>query len=324
MLIQDIGNGTLPDPSTDPELLYMVIPQPGTTNASDGGDHAYININGTNAHYGWTVDPGDLDSITYYSTHEITESVTDPVGTAIQVNPSNPSAWNEICDGEAQNYSYRLNGYLVPSFFSEADHGYVVPTGQSQNFYVSSSRVLTVNGDQLADPDDTVTVAQTNGGYTVTLNGETVQFDSGDFFTLNGRIVAPVSSIVVNPGTGNDTLNINATLAGSPITINPGSGDDTVNINGASSPIAINLGAGNDTVNTNGAGSPITINPGSGSDTVNVNAMLAGGPITINPETGDDTVNIEATVGLISSVPAATVNLGAGQIRSVSAPWIRT
>jgi hypothetical protein len=38
MLIANISNGAIPDPATDPELLYMVVPQPGSTNASLGGE----------------------------------------------------------------------------------------------------------------------------------------------------------------------------------------------------------------------------------------------------------------------------------------------
>jgi hypothetical protein len=275
LLTANIGNGSLPDPSTDPQLLYMVIPQPGSSaatvgNTPVGGAHDYLTIGSVNAHFGFTINPGDLDTITFFFSHELAESVTDPEGTAIQVNPTSPYDWNEISDPrEAMDYSYRLNGYLVQSWFSQADHAFVVPTGQSQNFYVSSSRVLTINGDQLADPDDTITIDQANGGYRVTLNGETVQFASHEFFL---RAVAPVSSIVVNPGTGEDMVIIDGTVAGSPITMNPGSGKDTVNIDG----------------------------------------MVAGSSITINPGTGDDTVNIENTVGLLSSLPAVTVNLGDG------------
>jgi hypothetical protein len=251
LLTTNISNGTLPGPSSDPELLYMVIPQPGSTAGSLGGEHSYLDLGGVRVHYGWGINPGDLDSITYYFSHELAESVSDPEGTAIQVDPSNPNFWNEICDGEAQNYSYRLNGYLVNSWFSKADHGYVVPTGQEQNFFISSNRVLTVNGDQLFNPNDTITIDQTNGSYTVTLNGEVAQFDAREFF----RAVAPVSSTIINTGNGDETVNIEGTLPGRPVTVNLGDGTNTVNL----SPTAQNLSS---------LAGTVTINGGAGSDTL--------------------------------------------------------
>jgi hypothetical protein len=136
------------------------------------------------------------------------ESITDPAGDALQVNPRNPSSWNEICDGEAQNYSYRLGGVLAQSYWSQANGKFTVPTGQTQNFFVSSGRVLTVNGDQHANHDDVITLDVSGGGVRVTLNSETAQFESG-----------AISSIVVNSGDGNDTINVWRTLAGVPTTI---------------------------------------------------------------------------------------------------------
>jgi hypothetical protein len=252
MLYANLSNGTLPDPASDPELLYMVIPQPGST-AGVGGQHSYLDFGGVRAHFGFTINPGDLDSITYYFSHELAESVSDPEGTAIQVNPSNSYSWNEICDGEAQNYSYRLNGYLVNSWFSQADHGYVVPTGQEQNFFVSSDRVLAVNGGQLSNPNNLITIGPANGIYTVTLNGEEAQFDSREFI----RAVASISSITVNTGDGDDTVNIEGTLSRLPVTINLGAGTDTVNV----SPTAQNLSS---------LAGTVTINGGSGSDALNL------------------------------------------------------
>src|SRR5207245_3760869 len=53
MLNSNMSNGTLPDPAGDPELVYMVIPQPGSTAGSQGGEHSYPNFGGATAHYGW-------------------------------------------------------------------------------------------------------------------------------------------------------------------------------------------------------------------------------------------------------------------------------
>src|SRR5262249_46335011 len=115
----------------------------------------------TRYHYGWTINNGPLDTLTTIFSHELIEAVTDPEGTAIQVNPRNSGpggSWNEISDGEAMNYAYRLNGSLVQSYWSQRDGRFVVPTGQAQNFFVSSTGVLTVNGDQLSNRSDFISV----------------------------------------------------------------------------------------------------------------------------------------------------------------------
>ncbi|HLJ94520.1 MAG TPA: hypothetical protein VKU02_15135, partial [Gemmataceae bacterium] len=251
LLTANIVSQTLPDPASDPELLYAVIPQPGSS-SNAGGFHSYLTLGSQNVHYLWTTDTRGIDGLSVYFSHELAESVSDPEGTAIQVNPRNDYAWNEIGDGtEAQSYTYRLNGYLVQSWFSQADHAYVVPTGQTENFWISNrtTRVLTVDGGQLDNPDDTITIDQQNGSYIVILDGETAQFDAFDFFT--GRVA--VSSITVNTGNGDDTVNVEQTISGRPVTLNLGGGNNTVNI----SPAAQDLSRIAET---------ITINGGSGSD----------------------------------------------------------
>jgi hypothetical protein len=256
MLAANIANQTLPDPASDPELLYAVIAQPGS-NSNFPATHSYLfpPPGPVNARYLWTVNRTGLDGITYYFSHELAESVTDPEGTAIQVNPRNDFAWNEIGDGGgadgAQPYSYRLNGYLVQSYFSQVDHAYVVPTGQAQNFFVSSSRMLTVNGGQLANPNDTITIDQANGVYRVTMNGEVAQFDAKEFF----RAVAPVTTVTVNTGNGDDTVDIENTLSGWPATVNLGSGTSTVGISSAAQ-------------NLSNIREAVTINGGTGFDSL--------------------------------------------------------
>ncbi len=228
MLQANISNHVLPDFHNDNQILYLVVPQPGSVNVdpSVGGEHDSdrLGFNGPRFHYGWTINGGSngesVDFLTNVLSHELVEAATDPEsnfpnGTAYWV----PSTNDEICDGEAQSYSYRVNGALVQSFLSQNRHAYIVPTGQNQDFFVSSSRTLTVLGDQLANRDDTITVSTQGGGVRVTLNGETAQFEPG-----------AISSIVINPGTGNDRVTIGATPAGVPVTVNLGSGYNTVTI----------------------------------------------------------------------------------------------
>jgi hypothetical protein len=344
MLTANIANNTLPNPDSDANLYYFVVPQPGsTTGTSLLGLHTYIDYGAghNRAHYGWEINNSSQDLLTTIYSHELAEGVTDPEGTSIQVNPPNPTNWNEISDGEAQNYTYHLGGYVVQSWFSKANHAYIVPTGQAQNFLVSSGHALTVNGDQLANKNDAVTVGLTGaGGVQVTLNGETATFDPGAT-TISG-------SITVNSGTGNDTVNIEKTAAGLPVTVNLGSGTDAVNL----SPVARFLDniKGNVTVTGSGGGTKtlteydqndtfndaytvtgttttrnasalvtynslqgVVIDGGSGNVTYNIESTASGTPVTINAGAGDDTFNLAPTGKFLDSIKGnLTLNGGGG------------
>jgi hypothetical protein len=203
-----INSGIVPSPANDPQLLYVVLPQPGSSTSNYLGYHSANYSTQGRFHYAWTIDDGTMATLTYNFSHELIESMTDPDGNAIQVNPPNPTNWNEIADKQAQQYAYRLNNILVTSYLSVRDHAYLVPTGQSQNFQVNSGK-LTVNGDQLASKDDAITVDLSgSNGVLVSLNGETAQFDPG---AING--------IAINDGTGSDAITVKQTSAQAPVTI---------------------------------------------------------------------------------------------------------
>jgi hypothetical protein len=241
----NVNNGRLPGPGTSGgQILYMVIPQPGSNGPGGGvgGEHNSDTANPGRFHYGWTINPSTsyLDGVTYIYSHELTEAVTDPevnYRTAFYVPLTN----DEICDGEAQNYSYRLGGVLVQSSLSQATHTYNVYTGQAQNFLVSSSGVLTVNGDQLgANSNDQVLIDRTaNGGVQVTLNGEVAQFDPG-----------AISSINVNTGGGSDTVRVTSAAASFPVSVNS-QGPQTFRVNRADGSVVYLTGYHFD-LNTNG------------------------------------------------------------------------
>ena len=149
--------------------------------------------------------------------------MTDAEGTALQVNPRNPNAWNEISDGTAQSYSYRYFGYIVQSYWSQADRAYVIPTAQTENFYVDNAGTqLTVNGDQRANHSDLLEVDDVNNRTQIraAINGELVQFEPN-----------VIRSVIVNSGDGGDTINVyNCQLnINVPISITS-SGPATVNI----------------------------------------------------------------------------------------------
>jgi hypothetical protein len=250
-----INSGILPiTPNVDSQILYMVIPQPGTSDPVEflGGAHGSDASNFGRFHFGWAENISNLDDITYFFSHELTEAVTDP-----EVNYHFgfwvPGTNDEICDGEAQHYSYRVNGVLVQSSLSQRDHAYDVYDGTTQKFILNSNRVLTVNGDQKSNTDDTITIDQRSGGYRVVLNDEVAQFDAIDFYTG----VPDVSSILVTTGAGTDTVNIEKTVSGSSVAVSLGVGNATVNLSPTAK--ALNTLAG-----------AITVKGGSGADSLNL------------------------------------------------------
>ena len=53
MITNLLSAGQLPDPSTDAQLLYMVVLPPGTSSSGEFiGEHSFYSHNGTNVHYG--------------------------------------------------------------------------------------------------------------------------------------------------------------------------------------------------------------------------------------------------------------------------------
>jgi hypothetical protein len=135
----NINSGVLPGPGTSGgQILYMIIPQPGSsTGTSVLGQHGTDVANPGRYHYGWTVDfnTSYLDGVTNVYSHELVEAVTDAevnYRTAFYV----PSTLDEISDGVAQSYSYRLNGVLVQSYLSQQDHAYIGPSQWEDTFVV--------------------------------------------------------------------------------------------------------------------------------------------------------------------------------------------
>jgi hypothetical protein len=227
-----ISSQGMPDANSfSNEGLYLVFTPPNVTNTTFSGDagvHTYYNSS-PRRHYAWIGDFGGLDSITYITSHEVMEAMTDPNGDAWQVAPRNSSAWNEIADNEAQNYSAYLAGYDVQSHWSQADGAYSITDGNSQTV-TDNNHTLTVNGDQLGSGyNDTVTVdLNSHGGVLVTLNGQSFSFPYGE-----------ITHVTVNTGGGTNTVNVLHTSGESPVTVN-GGGTDTDNIGYGNSMQGIN------------------------------------------------------------------------------------
>jgi hypothetical protein len=258
------------------QYFYYVIPDPNSTPVGNTSGHNYwINFQFDES-YAYSRNlplgtPGQLDDLTRLYAREMVEAITDPTGSALQLNPRSALNWNDIAGGVAEQYTYRVNGVLAQSYWSRGNHKFIVPTGQYQDFLVSSSHVLTVNGDQLANHNDAITLDVSGNGVKVTLNGEIAQFDPGQ-----------ISSIVVNTFTGNDTVNVERTLAGVPVTIDLGDGNDLVNIErtAAGGTVTANLGDGNQTVNI----SPVAHDLGPIQGQVFLQAPLGNDAVNINDQ----------------------------------------
>jgi hypothetical protein len=289
----NINNHVLPAP-TNPQILYMVVPQPGSSvGGGIGGEHNSGSAAGTRYHYGWTITSNaNVDFINNILSHEITEATTDAevnFRTAFAVSPTN----DEVCDGEAQNYSYRLNGALVQSSLSQVDHAYDIYDGNSQKFLVSNTRVLTINGDQLPNHDDTITVdLSSTNGVVVTLDGETVQFEQ-----------SAIRGIVINSGTGNDTINILRTVTLSPVTVN------------SRGTATINIGNGGSLQNLAGA---ITVTNPNGGDTINIDDSADTTARNARIETVTQTGNTYTRVSGLGTGTTGTVNIGINDAANIT------
>jgi hypothetical protein len=208
----------------------------------------------------------------------------------------------------------------------------------TQTFTVANGQ-LQINGDQLAaNYNDTIVVGVNGrGGVSALLNGEPVGFDAGQ-----------ITSIVVSPGGGTNTVDINVTLAGVPVTITGGSGNDTyviapstefldniqgtVTINGGTGTNTLTVDDQNDTfidLYTIGVGSvqrtgeamisysgvsSVTVNGSSTTPiTYDINSTAAGTPLTINAGNGANSfVMTPSTDNLNNLQGAVTLTAGTG------------
>jgi hypothetical protein len=243
-------------------------------NTDSGSEHAiWVDASWSNG------NQISLDPVTRTLSHELAEAISDPAG-GIQVtaganfpdallprdSSNQPYRISQIGDFEpdGDRYTWRdSSGYLVQPYWSRQDNAFIVPDGNTQDFYLDpnwntqvsppsflGSYKLTVNGDQLgSNYDDTITIGLTgSGGVKVTLNGGTAQFDPG-----------AISRIDILPGGGTDAVNVESLPAHVPTFIGAGTGDTTVNV----APSSRNLdwlGQGNLHVYGNGNGGNTTLN----------------------------------------------------------------
>ncbi len=361
-LHNDIDNNMLPESdATNHQALYVVVTAPGVISAQGnkvGGYNAYTydlefdfqhGFSADDEEYCWVgggTDPNtfSLDTYTYILSHELTEAITDPQSfrpfpnirfNGYQVNPganfpNPPPNSNQICDYEAQNYTYRLNGVQVQSYWSAQDQNFIIPDGNKQDFLVDNG-TLFVLGDQLGQNyNDTIYIGQTaQGGVRVDLNNEVAAFDPGAIKTIN-----------VSTFGGDDTVYVTQTAQNIPVNIQLGSGNDKVyvmpvgGLSSIQSPITVDGGIGQSTLTVDDGGnanpaswtvtgsnvtrtgaavisyfnvSNIVLNGGSGQNTYDVQGTEPGGSTTINTgDASEDEVDVQADSGPL------TINDGAG------------
>jgi hypothetical protein len=212
MVANNINNGTLPGPNG--QILYFVIPQPGST-ASDcngcGGRHlAGIASNNRVFPYGLVSNPAGvaLETLSWIMSHEMAEAATNPewnitVGGVSQAAFHVPgSNGDEIGDGEPDGtYLYRVhdaftpqNTALVQAYLSQRDHAYIVTNGSTNNFLVSSSRVLTFQ--ESAGGHNNIAINNIGNGVYAELNNSTAQFEPGAISSVQVDSVASGSNTI--------------------------------------------------------------------------------------------------------------------------------
>jgi hypothetical protein len=318
IVVNGIKHQGLPAPVEDANQgVYFVITAPGAR-FNDSHVSCYHSSSALNTHrfnYGWIGTNGSLDAASIYLTHETVETMTDPGGRSWQIEPRSAVSWNEIADSEAQRYSYRLNGYLMQSYWSQAHGAYLVADGNRQDFVVNNHQLI-INGDQLgAGWRDRVTIDLHDEGVRVNLNGEVAQFDLG-----------VISNITINGGSGSDTINVGSgSLDGLPaITVN-GDGRDVVNLcdqssgNSATYTVtAIHVSRPFFGGLTYAGIASLTVNAGSGANTYDLPSTAAGASYTLFGGTNNDTVNVGSADNTLDDIEGAVRVVGRAGLNQVN------
>ncbi|WP_347985936.1 DUF3892 domain-containing protein [Methylomonas sp. AM2-LC] len=132
------------------DLLVIFMP-PGfnTANGASGAHSYYWDAGDPSVEYAWVDYSATLANITFTFSHEIVEAMTDPHGDAMQINPSNPTNWNEICDVCCSSGVY--NGVVVSSYFSDTLGACMLPSPPvpvlvPDDYQIDSVRKVTERG----------------------------------------------------------------------------------------------------------------------------------------------------------------------------------
>jgi hypothetical protein len=136
LITSAIEGGALPEPDEEnTDVLHCVFMPPGTNAPPNlGGLHTYASYSdydfpfdfdiNDRSHMAW-VAFGSRAFISAVFSHELVETLSDPEGDGIQVNPTNPNNWNEI--GDVCVTTGLVNGVTVQSYWSQSDRACVIP-----------------------------------------------------------------------------------------------------------------------------------------------------------------------------------------------------
>ncbi|MDB5357607.1 MAG: hypothetical protein JWN24_4060 [Phycisphaerales bacterium] len=326
----------IPGPGSPSDLehapIYVVITDPNHSGTNGG-----YNTSGTVSSKGVNIFSVGTDSnfnnFGDTFSHETAERMSDVEGggvtlklpSVVPVAVGNGGDLVQIGDGEAEpggqaHYTYHIGGpgslAIVQPFYSNAFSAFIAPDGNSERFDLApiwnlaagnndtftNTYNLTINGDQLANKDDNITISRDSaGGTQVSLNGQLAWFDPGTS-NFQGTVI---KSITVKGLTGNDTVTLDYS-SGNPIptngiTIDGGTGNNTLVALGQANNWQI-TGANSGTLNSNSFSNMQNLTGGASADTFK---FLAGGNVSgnINGGGGGDTLNYSSIAGPV------TVNL---------------
>ena len=111
------------------DLVVIFLP-PGYSSPLASGAHAFYQDGGEpSIEYVWVSYSAQLATITFILSHELVETMTDPHGDGMQVDPRNSGpggTLNEICDVCCSTGNY--NGVTVTSYFSQSAGACILPS----------------------------------------------------------------------------------------------------------------------------------------------------------------------------------------------------
>ena len=156
-----------------------MITAPGVVSnkAGDGGYHTYFTSGNNEVDFAWIGNDGVTDDLTSVLSHEVVESISDAlVGNGVTV--THGAQWkgggdNEIADAEAQYHTACGTARPSSSRTGRNNGAYVIPTLTSQEFVLTNGK-LVVQGDQLANHNDSITISVSGSDMVVNENGDSL------------------------------------------------------------------------------------------------------------------------------------------------------
>ena len=145
------GDGAVPAPSIDPDLLYIVISTVSavcreTADGEAAGFHDKFDHNGARFHYAWVSNSGSLTSgnmIPHTFVHEVVEACSDPDLDSFHVSDGFEIG-DECAGGFVIMPKIRTpnapDGIVIQPYFSDLDNGCVLPTEYSLKFWAKATQ----------------------------------------------------------------------------------------------------------------------------------------------------------------------------------------